>query len=393
MTLSSKSPFPVLSNKYPVISYEYYKYMVNSLPNSFFNKEIEFEFPNKYHYFSPIKITPCIKFISIDNKWNLVTNINIVNENMESLICPITRLVKDKVVNHIAYNDLNHKYWNIETGEFYTSVTTFIKQFEPEFDSELISTYKAIESLYPIWFQDLKKQRLDMKSLVNKFMANYFSNFELKQKVLDLVSHYRNIWKDNAYESAKKGTEIHKQRESLIYKNKKIELFNTLQNYNKQYTYVSDNIEETIFKKTPFEENLLVKNCLNCFPETLVYSDKYKLAGQVDLLGFDFINDNEHKDFKYIDIYDYKTNKSIDTYNNFETLKEPFNTLDKCNFNIYSLQLSLYGLLLKEMFHQIEDFTLSLNIVHIKEDKDVYIKANDYTDILKKYFMVKYAKK
>lgn len=64
-----------------------------------------------------------------------------------------------------------------------------------------------------------------------------------------------------------------------------------------------------------------------------------KIAGQIDQI---FYNPKDGKLY----IYDWKTNKDISFWNQYEKLLPPFNFLDSCEINKYSLQLSLYKYIL-----------------------------------------------
>ena len=60
----------------------------------------------------------------------------------------------DKINGKVAFLEGPHKYFNIDDPSIvYTSVTTLIGKFEPEFDKEFVSKYKALERLIPsyIW--------------------------------------------------------------------------------------------------------------------------------------------------------------------------------------------------------------------------------------------------
>ena len=75
------------------------------------------------------------------------------------------------------------------------------------------------------------------------------------------------------------------------------------------------------------------------YPEHMVYLKSAGICGQADLV--EVINNKVH-------IIDYKTNKEIkkESYKNWEgisdKMKPPVSNLDDCNFNHYSLQLSIY---------------------------------------------------
>ncbi len=75
------------------------------------------------------------------------------------------------------------------------------------------------------------------------------------------------------------------------------------------------------------------------YPEHMVYLKSAGICGQSDLV--EVVNDK-------INIIDYKTNKEIKTesYKDWDgisdKLLDPVSHLDDCNFNHYSLQLSIY---------------------------------------------------
>lgn len=76
--------------------------------------------------------------------------------------------------------------------------------------------------------------------------------------------------------------------------------------------------------------------------EFRIYDETWKICGTVDLLVW-------NKRYQQYEIWDYKTNKSIDMRNNYnKKLKSPFNQFDDCNFIMYSLQLSLYRLMIEQ---------------------------------------------
>jgi ATP-dependent exoDNAse (exonuclease V) beta subunit len=75
--------------------------------------------------------------------------------------------------------------------------------------------------------------------------------------------------------------------------------------------------------------------------EQKVFSTKWKLAGTFDAL------------FTYKDqlvIVDWKTNKKFDTTSEYnKKLLSPFETEDECKLTEYSIQISLYALMLEEI--------------------------------------------
>jgi hypothetical protein len=111
--------------------------------------------------------------------------------------------------------------------------------------------------------------------------------------------------------------------------------------------------------------------------EVRVFSKKWKIAGMIDAL------------FLYrgkIFIVDYKTNKKFTTDENIEFVEKllpPFDGFKKTHLNEYSIQLSLYALILKEWGFEIGGAYL----VHIGPgDDDAKLhKCVDMMKILEKY--------
>jgi len=111
--------------------------------------------------------------------------------------------------------------------------------------------------------------------------------------------------------------------------------------------------------------------------EVRVFSKKWKIAGMIDAL------------FLYkgrIFIIDYKTNKTFTTDENIkfkEKLLEPFDDYYKSHLSEYSIQISLYALILKEWGFDVAGGYL----VHIGPDDDEakMYKCLDMTGILESY--------
>ena len=56
----------------------------------------------------------------------------------------------DKINGSVGFRESDHYYGNLEDPTIkYTSVTTLIGKYEPEFNKEFVSKYKAIERLLP----------------------------------------------------------------------------------------------------------------------------------------------------------------------------------------------------------------------------------------------------
>jgi hypothetical protein len=95
--------------------------------------------------------------------------------------------------------------------------------------------------------------------------------------------------------------------------------------------------------------------------EGLLWNDDAQIAGTADLV---LENDNEFL------ILDFKTNKKFKFTNDFgEKLLAPLDYLDYCEFNIYSLQLSLYAYMKQQTTGK-----------HCKGLKVLYLTINNYNN-------------
>lgn len=211
----------------------------------------------------------------------------------------------------VIFKEDTHQYFN-EKGEEYISGTTFLHKFQLPFDQEKFATIKA-------------------------------------KKLGISVQEVKEMWKNNSKKACDYGTSVHLLMQNYVVNGSKEE--------GKESLYDSFN--------TIVMEDFM--NAVKVYSEQLVWIDEYKVAGTADLII-------EHNDYEF-SVGDFKTNKSIDFYNKFgQHLLNPISHLSDCNYNIYSLQLSLYAYL----------FSLKsgkkcrkLFLMHLKDDKWNYIPCNN----------------
>jgi hypothetical protein len=109
------------------------------------------------------------------------------------------------------------------------------------------------------------------------------------------------------------------------------------------------------------------------YPELILYSDRYKIAGQSDLVEI-----YEDKVFKIRDI---KTDRvlSFESFKEFDPVikrrvpkyfKEPISGLELCNYNKYCLQLSVYALMLEQFRFKLSQEEDALQITHFTTERD-----------------------
>ena len=190
-------------------------------------------------------------------------------------------------------------------------------------------------------------EHIEFKS-VTTCISEYFKEFDKVKIATNLKQRspkYRHLTIEEIIDSwdksAQFGTDVHKEIEDYI-------------NHRKKPTIDRSSMA------IKWLNNYLMKSDFDLFSETIVYCEKLKLAGTIDLLLYDKINN-------IYSIIDWKTSKKIDTvgYRNKTGNKPETEDLLDTNFNHYSLQLSLYRYLLEKNYSiKIKDQI----IVHISDD-------------------------
>lgn len=180
----------------------------------------------------------------------------------------------------VTLNHDTHVYTNTETGETYTSVTTFIGKYKKPFDKDKWSKYVA------------QRDGLSQEEVLDK-------------------------WSNITTTAQNRGTNVHLIMENYI-KEKKIE---------KGY----EEFVDSFIKKT----NGIILPDSKILSEELLYSHEHKLAGTADLIV-------ENKNIFYV--MDFKTNKKFNYTNKYnEYFFEPIDYLPQCEFTTYTIQLSIYA--------------------------------------------------
>jgi ATP-dependent exoDNAse (exonuclease V) beta subunit len=209
-----------------------------------------------------------------------------------------------------------------------------IGSYEPEFDKEFVSKYKALERLLPsnIW----KKEKGALwKS--HKISKEFLEVYDIKENDLNKVQQdILDEWEKINKESCERGTKIHAQLENSFYNagnNVTLKKFGIGGKFQCKKNYSDLDLEYGVY------------------PEYLIYYDNPKIdlhiAGQIDLLI---------KDGNDIICGDHKTNRKIDFKGFYDSsvrsekkMKYPLTNLGDCNFNHYQLQLSTYAWMLQKL--------------------------------------------
>lgn len=266
----------------------------------------------------------------------------------------------DKQNNDCAYNDENHKYWNVKTNDTYISVTTLIGKFKAPFDKDFWSKYKAFEKHVP---QDVFKFEkgglLNKKRWNDELLTTYGIDINEFRETCETIL---DEWATKSRVSCERGTKIHAEKENYFYSRPKHK-FSTL-----------GIPGEYVCKKHDYR--LDIDNGI--YPEYLVYSEsqdgELKLAGQIDLL---IKNGND------IYIIDYKTNEEIKSKSYFDSgtrknvmMGYPLNNLMDCELMHYTLQLSTYAWMIQRIN---PEFNIKkLIIIHYDHNGKTHTYELDY---------------
>ncbi len=126
-------------------------------------------------------------------------------------------------------------------------------------------------------------------------------------------------WEKGKNDASDRGNSFHRQAEHFI---------DTGEILNEEY---KDVIEQLAQRK--FNGKL--------YSETMICSEDFGIAGTIDLI--EDLGDN------CVNLLDYKTNKALHFKSKYgKWMKPPISHLSDCNFNHYSLQLSMYEFLLEQ---------------------------------------------
>ena len=227
----------------------------------------------------------------------------------------------------IVFNASDHSYKSIDAdGIQWVSVTSLVSNFKEPFDSKSVAQ-RVAKSKKSKWFGISP------------------------EKIIEL-------WDSESNRAITLGTFYHNQRESDICSLSSIEKEGLP-------IPVYKPVEEGSVKKAP-DQRLTD----GIYPEHMVYLKSAGICGQSDLV--EVYNSK-------VDIIDYKTNKEIKTesFKDWEGISKkmlfPVSHLDDCNFNHYSLQLSIYMYIILKHNPKLQAGDIYIHHVTFEEEgKDEY---------------------
>lgn len=237
--------------------------------------------------------------------------------------------------NHIKYHDEPHKYYIGE--QELVSGTTFIGLFKEKFDSVGMAKKTA------------KKKGVSVEEVLSE-------------------------WDFKGDFSRTKGTLLHNFAENYWF-NKVFPVDFTTYDERFGDGLMKERYEECRRMFLEFYED--AKDALIPIAAEFVIGDaEIGIGGMVDKLFW-------NQKMGELQIWDYKTNKEINTFSKYrKRMLFPINFLHECEYNTYSIQLSLYKYIIEK------NTNLKIGrcyLVHIHEEQEKYniIECNDCTDIVK----------
>jgi len=225
----------------------------------------------------------------------------------------------------VTFDSGSHTYTNIKTGEKYVSVTTLLGKYKPKFDDHLHAERVA------------KRDGCTKHDILDK-------------------------WEKIRTAATDKGTLVHNLLEDYIKTGRKPD----------KAHWLFDEFSRLISENTSYIKTI--------YGEELLYNHDYKVAGTSDVV----IDGG-----KYFHMADFKTNKAFNYYSKYnEYFSDPVSHLSVCEFNVYSLQLSMYAFMYEKMTNK---KLKSVFVMFLRPDKKTFNVINmnymktDVENIFKNY--------
>lgn len=229
------------------------------------------------------------------------------------------------------FYDHNHTYEL--NGERMKSVTTVIKEYGNDFDTKYWTTYKALQAM------GKKVRPIDPENHIigigkRKYTVDKLLTVEEVARGAEVL---RVQWERKAERGQDKGTAAHKYMEDAIW-GKYPE---------NPIAYLDEVVCDILAKYDPIRT------------EAIVYSEKYMISGQLDLL----VRNKEG-----LTIIDFKTDEEIKQENKYQNFKFPIDHLEESTINKYTLQLNIYRHLLELKGVEVNE----MKIIHLQDPKSTW---------------------
>lgn len=220
------------------------------------------------------------------------------------------------------------------------------------------------------------KEAISSTTLIGKyekpFDEMYWSERKAPEKGMS-PEELRDKWKLEGDEAGFKGTKVHSYMENIIAN--KVLSFEEQSGTMMEARYDIKSAYDTIVPMMNKFHETIKGRLIPIRSEIVIGDSEFLIAGMIDQL---FFNVKAGK----LELWDWKTNKKINTSSPYKLLK-PLNNLSDSKLDVYSLQLSLY----KYIIHKNTELELGDSyICWFNEKNPTYkiFKCHDYTDVIVK---------
>jgi len=274
---------------------------------------------------------------------------------------------------HIVFTEHNHTYVDTTTGEQIISVTTLLKKLKPEFNSKFWSIYTALKR------NNIKVSPRYPEHIIVE--GKSFTPDEVNVLYKDLnpsVEDIKQEWAISNLVGTTLGTYLHNNLEyKFMRKNidQPLPDFVTSLNAKDAVRYIKSREMLSELATKFYDDFIQIYTPITT--EFIVGDTDLKIAGTFDLLVY-------NNDTNEIELWDYKTDKEIKFSSEHGNKLSVFN-IDDCEYNKYSLQLSIY----KYLIEKNTNLKISkCNIAHFSYRKEEFeiIPVLDLTESVKEFF-------
>lgn len=233
--------------------------------------------------------------------------------------------------------------------------TTCMIQSYHIFNRDFWLDYKALEAtISPDLFGDIKVKLMRAGRVPEKYITDK-EQFAIKRAEIDTD------WKKQSEQAKEEGTRVHEQLQQAI-------------------------TTDPIYCKITFglpTDTLKVWEPAKFSSEDGIFTE-YKMEVPIDDYGMLVgVADVVIKQGNKVKIIDYKTSEKIEKKSRFDmkakkkkTFSYPLSGIEDCNFNVYTLQLSVYAWMIQQLNPELE--IESLEIYHIRDNRLIKIYPVEY---------------
>jgi hypothetical protein len=247
----------------------------------------------------------------------------------------------------IEFYESDHRYCIRDEPEIeFTSATTWISRFFPEFDRENVSRNYAIKN-------NMRQEDVLAKWDEKSRMARERGTL-IHQKAERAILHFQENGEHIALEESLTPVEN-----------------DGVSNDPSHTKALIGSMHEAVIRMSEVLDFLQA--------ERVIASPDLRLSGMVDLV----VQLRSDKGRPLIGLYDWKTNARIEQDNRWQTGRPPISHLSHCNFNHYSLQLNLYEYICRREGYFPDNADFQKALIHLEADGYKTYKCPDMQEVIR----------